>query len=224
MKQKKKVIHYMNQFFGQLGGEQEADAHPQVMAGPVGPGKALYEMLAERAEIVATIVAGDNFSAEHPEELTVTVRQVLDDYGADLLVAGPAFSAGRYGLACAAACRAADEASIPAVTGMHPENPAVAMYRGEGYVIPTGTGAAHMKAALDKMAALTGRILSGAVLGDPGIEDYLPGESVKISWWIGQVWSAGLTCFCSKSKGIRLSLNTRCPYSAGWIRVRQSRI
>jgi glycine reductase len=48
------------------------------------------------------------------------------------------------------------------------------MYRGDGYVVPVGTGAAQMKEALQKMAGLSLRILAGGNLEDPESEGYLP--------------------------------------------------
>ena len=33
-----RVIHYVNQFFGGIGGEDKADAAPSHRPGPVGPG------------------------------------------------------------------------------------------------------------------------------------------------------------------------------------------
>ncbi|HBF78235.1 MAG TPA: hypothetical protein DDX02_10445, partial [Clostridiaceae bacterium] len=32
-----KVVHYINQFFGQIGGEEKADITPQLHEGVVGP-------------------------------------------------------------------------------------------------------------------------------------------------------------------------------------------
>ena len=46
------------------------------------------------------------------------------------LLAGPAFNAGRYGIACGAICRAVQKRfAIPVITAMYPENPAVEEYR-----------------------------------------------------------------------------------------------
>ncbi|MBC7104468.1 MAG: hypothetical protein H5T97_00860, partial [Firmicutes bacterium] len=36
-----RVVHYLNQFFGQIGGEEKADAAPVAREGPVGPGLAV---------------------------------------------------------------------------------------------------------------------------------------------------------------------------------------
>ena len=44
-----RVVHYLNQFFGQIGGEDKADAPLQVKAGPVGPGLAVKEQLGRNA-------------------------------------------------------------------------------------------------------------------------------------------------------------------------------
>ena len=33
-----KIVHYLNQFFGQIGGEDKADIPPRLKKGTVGPG------------------------------------------------------------------------------------------------------------------------------------------------------------------------------------------
>ena len=43
-----KVVHYLNQFFGGLGGEEQAYAPVQVKEGPVGPGRALQAALKDQ--------------------------------------------------------------------------------------------------------------------------------------------------------------------------------
>jgi len=43
-----KVVHYINQFFGQIGGEDKADTPPLVKEGPVGPGLALQQALGDQ--------------------------------------------------------------------------------------------------------------------------------------------------------------------------------
>ncbi|MCL5960513.1 MAG: glycine/betaine/sarcosine/D-proline family reductase selenoprotein B [Chloroflexi bacterium] len=60
------MVHDVNQFFGQIGGEDKAGVDPQVAAGPVGPGRLLQQMLADRGDVVATAICGDNFFAENP--------------------------------------------------------------------------------------------------------------------------------------------------------------
>ena len=61
-----KVVHYINQFFAQIGGEEKADYPAELRVGEiVGPGQALTQQFGEEAEIVATIVCGDSYFNEN---------------------------------------------------------------------------------------------------------------------------------------------------------------
>ena len=60
-----KVVHYINQFFAGLGGEDKAEIGPQLSEGHVGPGMAIQKALGDRGEIVATVICGDNYFAEN---------------------------------------------------------------------------------------------------------------------------------------------------------------
>jgi len=64
----KKVLFYTNQFFGQIGGEAEAYQKPFIEQGARGNAQAFVPLL-EDAEIVATIVCGDNYYAENMDEV-----------------------------------------------------------------------------------------------------------------------------------------------------------
>jgi hypothetical protein len=55
-----RVVHYLNQFFGGLGGEDKAGAPLEVREGAVGPGLLLEQLLGNDAKIVMTLVCGDN--------------------------------------------------------------------------------------------------------------------------------------------------------------------
>src|SRR5438876_12261271 len=113
-----RVVHYMNQFFGGIGGEDMADAPIEVRLGAVGPGRGLEQQWAGAAQIVATIIGGDNFVATCAAEAESAIRAALQQHKPDVLVAGPAFNAGRYGMACGIACAVAHERKIPNVTAM----------------------------------------------------------------------------------------------------------
>ena len=63
----KKILFYTNQFFGQIGGEDMAYAEPQLFEGMHGSANTFGAPLRDIAEIVATIVCGDNFYAENME-------------------------------------------------------------------------------------------------------------------------------------------------------------
>ena len=60
-----KVVHYINQFFGQIGGEEMATHPPEKRSGPVGPGLGLTAQFKGEAEIVATIICGDGYYNEN---------------------------------------------------------------------------------------------------------------------------------------------------------------
>jgi len=47
-----KVVHYINQFFGQIGGEDKAGIPPQIKEGPVGVGQLIQEESGGQFEIV----------------------------------------------------------------------------------------------------------------------------------------------------------------------------
>ena len=92
----KKVVMYINQFFGQIGGEEKADIGPQLREGPVGPAVALNGLLQD-AQITHTIICGDNYMGEKIEQAAQNISDLLSGIPFDLFIAGPAFQAGRYG-------------------------------------------------------------------------------------------------------------------------------
>ena len=170
-----RVVHYLNQFFGGVGGEDKAYTRPEVKDGPIGPGRAVQEALGNRGEVVATVICGDNYFAERVEEATEEVVQLLTSYKPDAVIAGPAFEAGRYGIACGAVCQAVqNQLGIPAVTGMYKENPGVDLFRKEVYIIETGDSARGMTEVVAKMVGLACRLAANQKIGKPSEEEYLP--------------------------------------------------
>jgi glycine reductase len=123
---------------------------------------------------VATIIAGDNAFTEELDASKGAVKEILDRFRPDVVVAGPAFDAGRYGLACAEVCRLAQAQSMAAVTGMHPENPGVLTYRRDIWSVPTGANSTDMAQALEKMVRLAFKRLGGEPLGPAQVEGYIP--------------------------------------------------
>lgn len=95
-----RVVHYVNQFFGGIGGEDKADVSFQIREDAVGPAVGLDHAFADEAAVVATLICGDNFFQSHLEEARASVKQALAKFNPDVVVAGPAFNAGRYGMAC----------------------------------------------------------------------------------------------------------------------------
>ncbi len=169
------VVHYLNQFYAGIGGEDKADIPLEVREGVVGPGKPLQEALGEEGKIVATVICGDSYFAENIEAAAASVVESLSPYNPDVFVAGPAFNAGRYGIACGAACSAVSKKlGIPAVTAMYEENPALELYRKEIYAIPTADSVIGMAKAIPKIAAFVRKLGLKQTIGLPEEEGYFP--------------------------------------------------
>ncbi|MDQ3503504.1 MAG: glycine/betaine/sarcosine/D-proline family reductase selenoprotein B [Actinomycetota bacterium] len=154
-----RIVHYVNQFFAGIGGEDQAGAGPVLLDGPVGPGKRLAELVAPEHEIVATVWCGDDVAPGMVEEIVALVRSV----DPDLVVAGPAFTSGRYGLACARVVAAAHGAGLAGVASMHEDNPGLDE-AGAVPVIASGEVARRMAPSLDRLAAGIRRLLAGETL------------------------------------------------------------
>ena len=91
-----KIVHYLNQFFAKMGGEDNAGLTPLSMQGSVGPGRYLEQVSRGRIEILGTVICGDNYFVEREEALERIV-ELIKDYKPEAFFAGPAFLAGRYG-------------------------------------------------------------------------------------------------------------------------------
>lgn len=170
-----RVAHYLNQFFGGIGGEEKAEARPRVHEGPVGPGRAIEAALGGQGHVAVTVTCGDNYFAENIEKASEEVISLIRPFQPDLLIAGPAFNAGRYGIACGGICRAAiHQLSIPAVTGMHEENPGLDLYRQEVYIISTEDSVKGMKEAVSRIVNLSLKLAADKRIGRPSEEGYFP--------------------------------------------------
>jgi glycine reductase len=176
-----RVVHYLNQFFAGIGGDEKADIGPSVREGAVGPGRLLQTILKDKGEVVATLVCGDNFISgmpgfdeSHLGQALKALTDALEQFKADMVIAGPAFLEGRYGIGCGEVCKAAQRAGVPAVTAMHPDNVAVPLYRKEVYIIPTGDSAGEMTAVMTKLRDFALELCSSDSLASPEEEGYLP--------------------------------------------------
>ncbi len=169
------VVHYINQFFGQLGGEEKADIQPLIKDGPVGVGAQLEKVSEGRYSIVKTIICGDNYAAENLEETGLNVLDWVKEVSPDLFIAGPAFGAGRYGTSCGMLCKLIQkELGIPVITAMHPVNPGVDLAKKDIYIIEAGDSARDMKSVIPKMVHFADKLLNHEPIGLPEEEGYLP--------------------------------------------------
>jgi len=175
------VVHYLNQFFGGIGGEEKASAGPQAKAGLAGPARLVQDILKGRGKVVATVICGDNYFAERMEEATQELIRLIASYRPDVVIAGPAFNAGRYGVACGAICKAVqDKIGIPAVTGMYEKNPGVGLYKKDVYIIKTQVAVSGMAKAVSKMVNLAIKLATKQEIGKPGVEGYFPRGILKL--------------------------------------------
>ena len=93
MAKRYRVVHFLNQFFAGIGGEEQANTPVQVSEGPVGPGRALQQALGDEGVVVATVASGDNYFNEELASALASVRAALREHRPDVVVAGPAFNA-----------------------------------------------------------------------------------------------------------------------------------
>ncbi len=170
-----RVVHYLNQFFGQIGGEDLAGTAPLSRDKPVGPGLALQAALGDQAQVVGTVICGDNYIAENTDKAVAELLELIEAFKPDLFFAGPAFNAGRYGPACGALCKAVRQRyGIPVITGMYPENPGAELYRTNMLCVRTGSSASGMREAISAMARLGLRLAAGETLSPLEDEGCLP--------------------------------------------------
>lgn len=169
-----KVVHYINQFYAGIGGEEKADHQPELREGVVGPGLGLSQAFGEDANIVATVICGDGYYGEHTDEARAKCLELIKSQNADLVIAGPAFNAGRYGFACGdIAATTAEQLGIPTVTAMYPENPGVELYHKKTFIVPCADSARGMGKALPVMAKLGLKLAKGEKMGPASEEGYI---------------------------------------------------
>jgi len=170
---KLRIVHYINQFFGGVGGEEKADYKPEARAGAVGPGMALSAQWKDEAEIVGTVICGDSYFNENTDEAMREILEMIKAYKPDVLVAGPAFNAGRYGMACGQVCKTVlEDLRIPAVTAMNDENPGVDSFRKDVYILKTGRSASAMRTAVPALAGFALKLGKGEAILSASEEDY----------------------------------------------------
>lgn len=180
----KKAILYLNQFFGQIGGEDLADYAPEIREGLVGPAMELDKQLGDDIKVTHTLICGDNFMGSRQEEAIETILDFLADKEFDIFFAGPAFRAGRYGSACGHIGKAVKEKfNVPVISSMNDENPGVEMFKKDIYIFKGGASAAAMRKDIKKMADFGKKILNNEPLLSAEEEGYY-GRGVRHQIWL----------------------------------------
>ena len=170
-----RVLHYLNQFFAGLGGEGDAGLAPRLEPRPIGPGLVLERRLDGKGRVAGTLICGDDRFHREPEACIDALSRLAVTCPADVLVTGPAFDAGRYGVASGrVAVELGVRLGIPSVTAMFADNPGAALYRGDTYILPTTETAAGMADALARLAVFAARLATSDLIGPAREEGYLP--------------------------------------------------
>lgn len=176
---KVRVMHYLNQFFAGMGGEEKADTPVGYREGPIGPGKRLQALFGNSAEIVVTAYCGDDYFAESANEALAAFKQIADAHDVQMIVSGPAFGSGRYGFACVEVCHyLSNESAFYCVGAMHPLNPGVSGYKlykdNKVFLFPTAEAVSSMEEALSKIAGFVLKLSAGSAIESAAREGYIP--------------------------------------------------
>ncbi|RSL30139.1 glycine/betaine/sarcosine/D-proline family reductase selenoprotein B [Salibacterium salarium] len=165
-----RVVHYLNQFFGGIGGEDQAHIAPTVKLGAVGPGRLLEQSTKKEIQVAATIICGDNYFSENPSAPS-DILEMIKELKPDAVVAGPAFAAGRYGEACTAVCKEVKEnLNIPVITGLAADSPSLGRFRRTLDIAKTASSAVDMKNSMPHMGTILMKKLKEEELSKEEIE------------------------------------------------------
>lgn len=172
---KLRAVHYINQFYAGLGGEESAHMGMTVLNEKKGPALGLEKEWGSEMEVVKIIACGDNFinTDEKFESIKETLLKEIKEAEPDVFIAGPAFNAGRYGVACAKMCDLVKkELGIKSVCAMWHENPAIGMYVQNIYILPTTETATGMRKSLPLLANFALKLAKGEKIGPARVEGY----------------------------------------------------
>jgi len=180
----KKAIVYINQFFAGIGGEEQAHTEPQIHDRLIGAAIAYRQALEGQVQITHTVICGDNFMGTNTEEGVARILEFLEDKEFDIFFAGPAFRAGRYGVACGHICKAVQaKFGVPAITSMNEENPGVEMFRKDMFIFKGGESAGAMKKDVSAVSSFALKILNGEELLSAAEEGYY-GRGIRREIWL----------------------------------------
>lgn len=178
----KKVVVYLNQFFGQIGGEDKADYSPTIHADLIGAANEYNKQL-KGAEVTHTIICGDNFMGSNEEEAVKMILGFLEDVEFDIFLAGPAFQAGRYGNACGVIAKAVKEKyGVDVYSSMHVENPGVEMFKRDMIIFDGANNAGKMRKDIKTMTKYVNKIIAGEKVYGAKAEGYFPRGVRKQVW------------------------------------------
>ncbi len=172
-----KAVHYVNQFYAGIGGEEKADVGPALLEKVKGPAIAMNDYFGGELEIDTVIYCGDNFAnvEENFEVLFNLVKNAIDRVKPDVFIAGPAFNAGRYGVACARVCDYVNNVlGVPSVCALWHENPAVKLFKKNNYLIASSQKASGMRSTIPKLCDFALKLAKREEILSARKEGYIP--------------------------------------------------
>ncbi len=179
-----RVVHYVNQFFSGIGGEEMATVPPAVLPELPPVSKQLQKQLGDDFEVVGTVVCGDSYFNENAEAKD-TIIEMIRGFEPQLVIAGPAFNAGRYGMAAAnVAALVEEQLGIHAFSGMYEENPGVDVFRKKVYIVKTSNSAAGMRKALPALAHFAKKYVNDEELNPE--EDNFFTKGVRVNEFVSE--------------------------------------
>lgn len=179
-----KVVHYLNQFFAGIGGEEKADVEPQILEKMPPVTVQLGKLLGDEYEIVGAVVCGDSYFNENLETAKPRVLEMIKSFNPELVITGPAFNAGRYGMASATVTDAVvKELGIKAFAAMYEENPGVDVFRKSIYIVKTANSAAGMRTALPAIVEFAKKYVADESSLDPAADNYFE-KGVRVNRFV----------------------------------------
>lgn len=172
-----RVVQFLNQIQAGLGGDEQMDVQPQSERGAVGMGMLLRTILMRNgADIVGTVICGDNYFLEDRAEAIPLVMKQIDKFQPDVVLCGPALNHKRYGECCGwLADYLIRERHIPAFAAMAASSTGTPLFRNKIYIIETPkVGGTGLNASLKKIAAFAVKLAKKESVGTPEEEGYFP--------------------------------------------------
>jgi betaine reductase len=77
-----RIVHYINQFYAGIGGEEMADHRPELREGFVGPGMQIEKLFNGEGRVVGTVICGDGYYGENTEEARKACLEMIKGQGA----------------------------------------------------------------------------------------------------------------------------------------------
>lgn len=174
-----KIVQFLNQIQAGLGGDERMDIEPQAQKGAVGMGMLLKSILLRSgADIVGTVICGDNYFLEHKECAMKDLSDMIKKLGADVVICGPALNHKRYGECCGYLAEYLNQqCDIPSFAAMSAESTGTPLFRKKVYIIETPkVGGTGLNNSLRKIASFAIKIAKGEKIGTPQDEGYFPQE------------------------------------------------